>query len=176
MVTSINTSDKRQSTQISEKYIYQHGVPRRIHVDQGSCFTSKKFQNFCNSEGIEVIYSPVNEFVLTYATEKEIKSLVCMVNKALGELRFSKNATTKLTTFEAHHGREADIILRNLMKRPSLKNPNGSKVLKQKCSEINAMLNHSTQSGQKGKHCGFELKKPCYPKEMSEYSRTKGTV
>ena len=74
-----------------------------------------------------------------------------MVNEALGALRFSKNATTKLTPFEAHHGREADKILRNLLKIPSLKNLNGSKVLKQKCSETNAMFTHSTQSGQKGR-------------------------
>ena len=56
-----------------------------------------------------------------------------MVDKALGALRFSQNATTKLTPFEAHHGREANTVLRNLTKKPSLKNLNWKNVLKQKC-------------------------------------------
>ena len=138
MVTTTNTSDK--VLKFLDKYITHHGVPRKIHVDQGSCFTSNKFKSFCNEEGIELMYSPVNDhrgtgsverkigslknFVLTYATEKEQKSLESMVDKALGALRFSKNATTKLTPFEAHHGREANTVLRNLAKKPSLKNLN----------------------------------------------------
>ena len=141
MVTTTNLSDK--VLKFLDKYITQHGVPR------GSCFTSNKFKSFCNSEGIELMYSPVNDhrgtgsvertigslknFVLTYATEKEHKSLESMVDKALGALRFSKNATTKLTLFEAHHGREANTVLRKLTKKPSLKNLNWKNVLKQKC-------------------------------------------
>ena len=144
MVTTTNTSDK--VLKFLDKYITQHGVPRKIHVDQGSCFTSNKFKSFCN---IELVYSPVNDhrgtgslertigslkkFVLTYASEKEHKSLESMVDKALGALRFSKIATTKLTPFEAHQGREANTVLRNLTKKPSLKNLNWKNVLKQKC-------------------------------------------
>ena len=95
------------------------------------------------------MYSPVNDhrgtgslertigslknFVLTYASEKDHKSLESMVDKALGALRFSKNATNKLTPFEAHHGREVNTVLRNLTKKPSLKNLNWKNVLKQKC-------------------------------------------
>ena len=56
-----------------------------------------------------------------------------MVDKALSALRFSKNATTKLTPFEAHHGREVNTVLRNLTKKPSLKNLNWKNVLQQKC-------------------------------------------
>ena len=147
MVTTTNTSDK--ILKFLDKHITQHGVPRKIHVDQGSCFTSNKFKSFCNSEGIKLVYSPVNDhrgtgsvektigslknFVLTYASEKEHKSLEFMVDKALGALPFSKKATTKLTPFEAHHGREANTVLRNPTKKPSLKNLNWKNVLKQKC-------------------------------------------
>ena len=56
-----------------------------------------------------------------------------MIGKALSALRFSKNATTKLTPFEVNHGRKANTVLRNLTKKPSLKNFNWSNVLKQKC-------------------------------------------
>ena len=147
MVTTTKTSDK--VLKFLDKYITQHGVPRKIHVDQGSCFTSNKFERFCNNEDIELVYSPVNDhrgtgsvertigslknFVLTYASEKEHKSLEVMVDKALGALRFSKKATTKLTLFKAHHGRQANTVLRNLTKKPSLKNLNWKNVLKQKC-------------------------------------------
>ena len=59
MVTTTNTSDK--VLKLLDKYITQHGVPRKIHFDQESCFTSNKFKGFCNSEGIELVYSPVND-------------------------------------------------------------------------------------------------------------------
>ena len=38
-----------------------------------------------------------------------------MLERALGTLRFCVNATTKLTPFEAHHGKETNTVLRNLM-------------------------------------------------------------
>ena len=135
MVTTTNTSDK--VLKFRDKYITQHGVPRKIHVDQGSCFTSNKFKIFCNNEGIELVYSPVNDhrgtgsvertigslknFVLTYASEKEHKSVEVMVDKALGALRFSKNATTKLTPFEAHHGQKRTPFYETLRKNRALK-------------------------------------------------------
>ena len=56
-----------------------------------------------------------------------------MVDKALDALRFSKNATTKLIPFEAHHGRETNTVLRKLTKKPSMKNLNWEIVLQQKC-------------------------------------------
>ena len=82
---------------------------------------------------VERMIGSIKNFVLTYASEKERKSLECMVDKALGALRFSRNATTKLTPFEAHHGCEANTVLPNLTKKPSLKNLNWENVLKQKC-------------------------------------------
>ena len=39
-----------------------------------------------------------------------------MVERALGALRFSKNATLIISPFEAHHGRESNMVLRNLTK------------------------------------------------------------
>ena len=47
-----------------------------------------------------------------------------MINRAL----------TKLTPFEAYHGREANTALRNLTKKPSLKNLNWKNVINQKLS------------------------------------------
>ena len=113
MVTTTNTSDK--VLKFIGKNITQHGVPRKIHVDQGSYFTSNELKSFCNSEGTELVYSPVNDhrgtgsvertigslknFVLTYASEKEHESLKFMVDKALGALRFSQKSNDSADSF-----------------------------------------------------------------------------
>ena len=84
MICGNNRSDK--VLKFMKHYISHHGVPRKIFMDQGSSFTSKAVKSFCNSEGIEIVYSPVNDhratgcvertfgslknFVLTYAKEK----------------------------------------------------------------------------------------------------------
>ena len=55
-----------------------------------------------------------------------------MVEHALSALRLAPNATLKITPFEAHHGREANTVLRNLTKILSLQNLNWEKTLGQK--------------------------------------------
>ena len=102
---------------------------------------SEEVRAFCHKQGIEILISPVNDHratgcverkigsinssVLTYAWEDKPERLDRMVERALGALRFAKNATLNITTFEAHHGREANTILRNLTKMPSLWNLSG---------------------------------------------------
>ena len=109
-------------------------------MDQGSSFTSKRVKVFCNTEEIEIIYSPVDDhratrcveqtmgsiknFVLTYVKEKNYGKLEVMVERALGAWRFAPNATLKLSPFEAQHGRETNTVLGNPNKKPSLKNLN----------------------------------------------------
>ena len=100
---------------------------------------------FRNTEGIEIVKSTVNDHratecvertigslknkILTYAKEENPEALGNMLERAL-----SVNATAKLTTLEAHHGREANTVLRNLTKKPSLQLLNWSKVLREKSS------------------------------------------
>ena len=57
-----------------------------------------------------------------------------MLERALCAIRFAVNATTKLRPFEAHHGREANTVLRNLTKKRSLQHLNWSRVIRQKIS------------------------------------------
>ena len=63
---------------------------------------------------------------------KQPEPLDKRVERALGALRFFPNATLKITPFEAHHGREANTVLQNLTKKPSLRNLSCSNVLKSK--------------------------------------------
>ena len=122
MVCGNNQSDK--IPKFLKSYITNHGLPRKIHVDQGTSFKSHEIEAFCNGEGIEITKSPVNDHQATgcvertigslknstpfFAQEKNSEPLEKMVEKALGSLRFSKNATLKISPFEAHHGREAN--------------------------------------------------------------------
>ena len=129
-------------------------MPRKIHIDQGTSFLSNAIKTFCNGEGIEIIKSPVNDHratgcvertigslknsILTFAHEKNPEPLEKMVERALGALRFSKNSTLKISLFEAHHGREANTVLRNLTKKPSLQNLDWSRVITTKNACLDA--------------------------------------
>ena len=142
MVCNSNRSDK--IIKFLKAYIIAHGVPRQIRVDQGTNFMSKEVRAFCHEQGIEIRISPVNDHratgcvertirsikssVLTYAREDKPEPLDRMVERALGALRFVKNATLNITPFEAHHGREANTVLRNLTKKPTLWNLNKKNV------------------------------------------------
>ena len=141
MICRNNRSDK--VLKFLKHYISHHRVPRKIFLYQGSCFTSKVVKCFCISEGIEIVYSPVNDhrapgcvertfgslknYVLTYAKEKYHGNLESMVERALSARRFAPNATLKITPFEAHHGREANTFLRNLTKKRRYKTSIGRK-------------------------------------------------
>ena len=57
-----------------------------------------------------------------------------MISRLLSALRFVPHSKTKLTPFEAYHGRKANTALRNLTKKPSLKNLNWNNVVNQKLS------------------------------------------
>ena len=46
---------------LMKHYNSHHGVPRKNFMDPCSSFTSKAVNAFCNSEGIEILYSPVND-------------------------------------------------------------------------------------------------------------------
>ena len=146
MVCANNRSDK--ILKFLKSYITNHGVPRKIHVDQGTSFMSNEIKAFCNGEGIAIIKSPVIDHwatgcvmrtigslknsILTFVHEKHPEALEKMIERALGALRFSKNATLKISPFEAHRGREANTVLRNLTKKPSLQNRDWSRVIKTK--------------------------------------------
>ena len=146
MVCNSNRSD--EIIKFLKAYIIAHGVPRQIRVDQGTNFMSKEVKAFCHEQGIEILTSPVNDHratgcvertigsiknsVLTYAREDKPEPLDRMVERALGALRFVKNATLNITPFEAHHGWEANMVLRNLTKKPTLRNLNWEKVIRSK--------------------------------------------
>ena len=53
-------------------------------------------------------------------------------NAQKGDLRFSNISTLIITPLEAHHGRETNTVLRNLTKKPSLRDVSWSSIGKSK--------------------------------------------
>ena len=145
-----SSSKSKNVLKFLRKYINTHGHPRKLHMDQATGFFSNDIQNFCNYEGIELIKSPVKDhraagmvkktigstknYVLTYLQENKNYKLELMITRALSALRFVPHSKTKQTPFEAYHGREANTALRNLTKKPSLKNLTWRNVINQKLS------------------------------------------
>ena len=139
------------------KYINTHGHPRKLHMDQATGFFSNEIRNFCNYEGIELNKSPIRDhratgmverniesiknYVLTYLQENKNYKFGEMISRALSALHFVPHYKTKLTPFEAYHGREANTALRNLTKKPSLKNLNWNNVVNQKFSCLDKARN-----------------------------------
>ena len=119
-------------------------------MDRATGFFSNEIQKFCNYERIELIKSPVKDhratgmvkrtigslknYILLYLQENKNYKFGLMISRALSALQFVPHYKTKLTPFEAYHGREANRVLRTLTKKPSLKNLNWKSVTNQKLS------------------------------------------
>ena len=73
-------------------------------------------------------------YVLTYLQENKNYKFGALISRAFSALRFVPHSKTELTPFEAYHGREANTVLRNLTKKPSLKNLNWNNVVNQNLS------------------------------------------
>ena len=87
---------------------------------------------------VERTIGSLKNFVLTYAKEKDTGNLESIVERALSALRFAPNSTLKKSPFEAHHDREANTVLRNITKKPTLQNLNWDRVLKQKSTYLDS--------------------------------------
>ena len=100
-------------------YIYNHGVPKTITLDQARCFTRKKFEKFSTESNITPIYAPANDHRAIGLVERPFQTikrqLSCSktqpnkkfnleqsLHANLQRLRISKQKTIDTTPFEAH--------------------------------------------------------------------------
>ena len=58
---TVNNASGPNVIKFFNKFIYKHGVPRTIRLDQARCFTGKKFETFCAEYNITSIYAPAND-------------------------------------------------------------------------------------------------------------------
>ena len=90
---------------------------------------------------VERTIGSIKNYVLTYLQEIRNYKFGVMISRSLSALRFVPLSKTKLTPFEAYHGRESNTALRNLTKKPSLKNLNWNNVVNQKLSCLDKASN-----------------------------------
>ena len=74
------------------QYVNLHGVPRRIRADQGSCFISKIFEDWCEDKNIEFIKAPVDDHRAIGLVERTIQT----IRNRLACLKVEKGADFKL--------------------------------------------------------------------------------
>ena len=145
----VNNASGPNIIKFLNNYIYQHGVPRTIRLDQARCFTGEKFETFCTENNITPIYAPANDHRAIGLVERIIQTikrhLSCMksqLNKKFNlenslkaiiqRLRISKQKTITITPFEAHFGKKCNTPISNITTKSDSKNLN-----------YNAIINYS---------------------------------
>ena len=117
-----------------EKHIILEGVPREIHCDQGSGFTSKKLEFFCNSNNIKILFALANDHRGIGLVERLIQTIKTRLQamripkpgemstvklaQLLAELiktkRITPNQPGGKSPFEVHNNRKPNTPLTNL--------------------------------------------------------------
>ena len=142
----VNKASGQKVIKFLNNYIYHHGVPRTIRLDQARCFTGKKFKTFCTENNITPIYAPANDHRAIGLVERIIQTikrqLSCMKSQLnnkfnlenslkaiIQQLRISKQKTINTTPFEAHFGRKCNTPISNITTKPNSKNLNYNAIL-----------------------------------------------
>ena len=71
----VNNASGSSVIKILNNYIYQHGVPRTIRLDQARCFTGKKFETFYTENNITPIYATANDHRAIGLVESPIQTI-----------------------------------------------------------------------------------------------------
>ena len=74
-VEIVNIASGQNVIKFLNNYLYHHGLPRTIRLDQARCFTGKKFETFCTENNITPIYAPANDHRAIGLVERLFKQL-----------------------------------------------------------------------------------------------------
>ena len=117
---------------IMQRYISNNGVPRRLRCDHSQTFRAKKFQIFCNTKNIKLLFAPVDDHRAIGVVERMIQTLkrrlaVMRIDKINSPYRLASNVAeiiktlritphdvTKNSPFEAHMGLKPKTPLSNI--------------------------------------------------------------
>ena len=114
------------------KYAFNHGITRRIRLDQATCLVRKQVTNYCNENNINILDAPVGDHRAIGLVERMIQTikqrLSCMkvehketfsssaaIKTSYFRPTFNKTETTKITPFEAHFCRPASTPLKKTL-------------------------------------------------------------
>ena len=126
-----------------QSYISNNGVPRRLRCDQAQTFRAKKkFQIFCRTNNIKLIFAPVEDHRAIGVVERMIETIkrrfavmkidqINTQNKLASDvaeiikiLRITPHGVTKVSLFETHMGRKPNTPLSNIATNSSPNNLN----------------------------------------------------
>ena len=76
-----------------QRYISNNGIPWRLQCDQAQTFRAKKFQLFCSTNNVKLLFAPVDDHRAIGVVERMIQTL----KRRLGAMRtYQSNAPYKL--------------------------------------------------------------------------------
>ena len=127
------STDSRTVIKFLTKYCTDNGTPKTIRIDNGSCFKSQEFKNYCNSENIKRIRSTPNLHTGTGLVERTIRTIKSLtranledgltfeedVTRAIKTIRQTMHSTPKMTPFQLHYGRKPRTPITNLIGQPA---------------------------------------------------------
>ena len=125
-----------------QRYISNNEVPRRLRCDQAQTFRAEKFQIFCRTNNIKLLFAPVDDHRTIGVVERMIQTikrklavmkidqsntpykLASDVAEIIKLLRITPHGVTKFSPFEAHMGRKPNTPLSNIATNSSPNNLN----------------------------------------------------
>ena len=125
-------TDSRTVLKFLTKYCSNNGTPRSIRTDNGRCFKSSEFKEFCNQENIKRIRCTPNLHTGTGQVERTIRTIKSLtranmadgltfeekVNLAIKTIRQTPHSKLNMTPFQIHFGRKPRTAITNLIGRP----------------------------------------------------------
>ena len=116
----------------STKLLSDNGTPRTIRTDNGSCFKSNEFKEFCAGENIKRIRCTPNLHCGTGLVERTIRTIKSRsranledgltfeksVQLAIKTIRQTPHSKLKMTPFRMHFGRKPRTAITNMIGQP----------------------------------------------------------
>ena len=113
-------TDTRTVLKFLTKYCFENGTPRSIRTDNGSCFKSNEYKEFCKGENIKRIRCTPNLHTGTGQVGRTIWSIKSLtranmtdglsfeegVQLAIRTLRQTPHTRLNMTPFQMHYGRK----------------------------------------------------------------------
>ena len=136
-------TDTRTVPKFSTKYFTDNGTPRIIRTDNGSCFKSNEFKQFCDGNNIERMRCTPNLHTGTGLVERTIRTIKSFTRAnmvdgltfedngqlAIRTIRQTPDSRLKMTPFQMHLGRRPRTALSNLIGKPECLLSNWKKTL-----------------------------------------------
>ena len=114
------------------KYCSDYGTPRSIRTDNGSCFKSNEFKEFCDRENIKRIRCTPSLHTGTGQVERTIRTIKSLtranmadgsifeesVDLAIETIRQTPHSKLNMTPFRMHFGQKPRTAITNLIGQP----------------------------------------------------------